>query len=319
MISEIRQVSKRLIFGPDVFIQQCAIGLSDPQEEVAVWLYGLGAPLNVTYRNVIAAASPFTIGIGLERERASSLVPGGRLRLRFQNQGIGSELLGEIGLRPVQVIPFESGQLALFEARYCRNYCIQTIRLWARHLYHSSRQSRFRSSHATAQIRMTALAVRSLAVFYICPRPVVLVTAVDGCAVNIFPMDLIGPIGDRRFSLALHSTSGGIPLMEHSRKIAISSLPVEQARAIFELGKNHRKASVNLDQLPFSTVSSPKFGLPVPSAALRVRELEIEAVQAVGSHKLFVADIVEDHCWARGSHLHFVHGIYQTLRQKTLY
>lgn len=317
MISEIRRVSKRLIFGPDVFIQQCAIGLSDPQEEVAVWLYGLGAPRNVTHRNVIAAASPFTIGIGLERERLSALASGSRLKLRFQNQAIGSELLGEIGLRLVRVIPFESEQLALFEARYCRNYCIQTIRLWAHHLYHSSRQSRFRSSHATAQIRMTALAVRSLAVFYICPRPVVLVTAVDGCAVNIFPMDLIGPIGVQRFSLALHSTSAGIPLMEHSRKIAISNLSVEQARAVFELGKNHRRASVNLDKLPLITVPSPKFGIPVPSTALRVRELEIEAVQAVGSHKLFVADIVEDNCWARGLHLHFVHGIYQTLRQKT--
>lgn len=318
MIDEIRQVSKKLIFGPAVFAQQCAIGLSDPQEEVAVWLHGHGAPRNVTYRNVIAAANPFTIGIGLERESVSPLIPGGRLKLRFQKQAIGKGLLGEIGLRLAQVIPFESEQFALFDVQYCRNYCIQTVRLWARHLYQSSRRSRFRSSPGTAQIRMTALAVRALAVFYICPRPVVLATVIDGNAVNIFPMDLIGPIGIRRFSLALHATSTAIPLIEHSRKVAISSLPVEQIRIAFELGKNHRKASVNPDQLPFVTVPSPKFGLPVPNFALRVRELEIDAVRSVGSHKLFVADVVEDTCWAGGLHLHFVHGLYQLLRQKRM-
>ena len=39
--------------------------MPDPQLEISIWLEGLGEPLDVTSNHVVACASPFTIGIGL--------------------------------------------------------------------------------------------------------------------------------------------------------------------------------------------------------------------------------------------------------------
>src|SRR4051812_9250703 len=57
---------RSMILGDSDLPQQCAVGLRDPQTEVRVELHGLGEPRDVTARHMIACASPFTIGIGLD-------------------------------------------------------------------------------------------------------------------------------------------------------------------------------------------------------------------------------------------------------------
>jgi len=127
-------------------------------------------------------------------------------------------------------------------------------------------------------------------------------------------MDLIGPVSPRHFSLALHGTSTAVPLLERSQRLAMSSIPVEQASLVYELGKNHKRPSVDWARVPFATTPSPLFGFPVPCYSLRVREMEIEAVQTLGSHKLFLARTLQDQHWADGLQLFFVHGVYQARR-----
>src|SRR6185369_14027293 len=72
---------------------------------------------------------------------------------------------------------------------------------------------------------MAPQAVQQLMIFYICPRPVVLVSVDDGSHSNLFPMDLIGPIAPDRFTLALRSTSQSVPTMKSSRRLALSDIP----------------------------------------------------------------------------------------------
>jgi flavin reductase (DIM6/NTAB) family NADH-FMN oxidoreductase RutF len=165
---------------------------------------------------------------------------------------------------------------------------------------------------------MLARELQRVFTFYICPRPVVLVSVADGNQANIFPMDLIGPIGPRHFSLALHSTSTAVPLMERSRRIALSSVPMEQKPLTYAMGKNHKQPNLDCTRLPFPTTPSAAFGLPVPQFSLRVREMEIDEVRTVGSHKLFLAHTVEDEHWADGLQLYFVHGVYQARRLQAL-
>jgi hypothetical protein len=185
-----------------------------------------------------------------------------------------------------------------------------------RYLYYAYRRWRSRKSLNAPAIRMAARDVHSLLVFYICPRPVVLVSVVDGSLANIFPMDLIGPIGARHFSLALRSTSTAVPLIEGSRRIALSSVPVEQTPVAYQLGKNHKEACVDRDDLPFGTTTSPRFGLPVPQFSLRVREMQIEAVRTIGSYKLFLACTIGDQWRADGLQFFLVHGFYQTWKHR---
>lgn len=40
--------------------------------------------------------------------------------------------------------------------------------------------------------------------------------------------------------------------------------------------------------MPFDLTASQAFGLPIPELALAVREMEVEEVRALGSHRLFI-------------------------------
>jgi flavin reductase (DIM6/NTAB) family NADH-FMN oxidoreductase RutF len=313
-----RGVLKRLVFGSATYPDQCAIGLTYPQSEVCVWLRGLGPPREVTGSNVVACARPFTIGVFLEGRPDASALGGTLASLEFHSQDPQNRLLGTIHLRAVGAIPVSTGELRLFQALDCRNYCLPRARLWARYLHYGLEQWRSATRSRASDFRMTARELHCVFVFYICPRPVVLVSVVDSGLANIFPMDLIGPIGPQHFSFALHTTSTGVPLMERSRRIALSSVPVEQTSVAYALGQNHKTPCADLDHLPFPTTFSPTFGLPIPRFSLRVREMQIEAVRTLGSHTLFLARTVEDQRWAEGLQLFFVHGFYQAWRQARL-
>jgi flavin reductase (DIM6/NTAB) family NADH-FMN oxidoreductase RutF len=316
IVNQVGRTLKWFVFGSANLRQQCAIGLSDPQTEVSVWLHGLGAPRDVTYNNVMAAARPLTLGIGLEGHEDAAAIRRSRPSLQFRERKGEKRLLGEISLQATEAIPVQGEYLYLFETRSYRNYCLPSSRLWALYLFYEYRRWRAGRCPDASGFRMVVRELHTVFVFYVCPRPVVLVSVTDGTSANIFPMDLIGPIGTRHFSLALHSTSTAVPLIERSRCVALSSVPVEQTALAYELGKNHKRSCVDWTHAPFVTTLSATFRLPVPSFSLRVREMRIQAVRKVGSHTLFLAETIEDQHWADGLQLFFVHGIYQARDSK---
>jgi flavin reductase (DIM6/NTAB) family NADH-FMN oxidoreductase RutF len=76
--------------------------------------------------------------------------------------------------------------------------------------------------------------------------------------------------------------------------MAVASVPLSYKAAAYEMGKHHKEASINWADLPFGTVPSPLFGLPVLEAALRVREVRVEEYHDVGSHVLFISAIEQE-------------------------
>jgi flavin reductase (DIM6/NTAB) family NADH-FMN oxidoreductase RutF len=316
MVRRLYATVKSSIFGPEGFHHTCSVGLSDPQPEVAVRLHGLGTPLDVTSRNVIAGFSPLTIGIGLERDLGARLPAQCRLSLKFHEAGGANRLLAEIGLRPVDTIPLGREQLSLFAVGKYKNYCSPRLQCLRSYVSRTLRRPLSLKGDNASNPKPTALESQCLYAFYICPRPVVLVSVIDGKFGSIFPMDLIGPIGNHSFSLALHRTSAGVPLIEHSRRVALSSVPMEQAAVAYALGKNHKNLSVDWQRLPFATTTSAAFDLPVPQFSLRVREMQVAAVLRTGSHALFVCDVVEDRRYSNGKQLFIIHGFYQNWRTK---
>jgi flavin reductase (DIM6/NTAB) family NADH-FMN oxidoreductase RutF len=163
---------------------------------------------------------------------------------------------------------------------------------------------------------MTPEGVRRLMVFYICPRPVVLVSVAGEHHSNLFPMDLIGPVSEDRFCLALRSTSPSISAIRGTGRVAISDMPASLTPAIYRLGGHHKKSGIDWSELPFGTSKSSLFSLPHPANALRVRELEILAFREVGSHTLFVTRTASDIRHANGPQLFHVSGDYQHYRAK---
>src|SRR5450432_4709749 len=69
------------------------VGMRDPQQQVQVWLHGLGEPMDVTRNNVVAALRPFTIGVMLERS-CSDILNGQPMHLRMHELREPRRLLG---------------------------------------------------------------------------------------------------------------------------------------------------------------------------------------------------------------------------------
>ena len=298
---------KRMFLGKTYQPQQCTVGLHAPQAEVSVWLHANGAPQNVTFEHSIACSSPFTICIGSKDWPLGDT--GDCPTLTFREHDGEERLLAELGLRRTAIVPTEGRALHLFQVDRCKNYCLPAGRLWAHYLHHG--YLRWRS---TSHVRPSAREAHAMTASFICPRPVVLVSAVWGDRSNMFPMNLLGSLSDGYFAFALDSTRLAAPLVAGAGAVALSSIPLGRAEVAQQLGKNHKKESIAWNQLPFPTRPSTALGIPVPCFASRVIELQIETTRNLGSHTLFVSRVVRDECCGAGEQFFMVHGIYQSWR-----
>ncbi|MGA2596984.1 MAG: hypothetical protein ABSH09_08320, partial [Bryobacteraceae bacterium] len=86
-------------------------------------------------------------------------------------------------------------------------------------------------------------------------------------------MNLMGPLGNGYFGFALNSQRRAASLVERAGRLALSSVPFDQALVSRQLGKNHRQEAVNWNELPFPVIPSAALGIPVPAFASRVREM----------------------------------------------
>jgi len=271
------------------FPQYVAVGVREPQDWIRVWLHGLGTPLDVTTNHVVAALRPLTIGIMLRRGDNVPEQLERTFALDFRDAA-NDLLLGTIHLRARQDLPLGEHYFVLFEPIGCANHCLSPARLRMYYAYEAWRSHR-RQRANPYNFQMTNSDLRSLFVFYTCPRPVVLVTAAHQNASNIFPMDLIGPTDSQWYSLALRSTSPAVRVMQESRRAVLATIPRGFKSIAYQLGGQHGKTDVDWGALPFATEPSPAYGLPVPAAALRVREVTIHEYHSIGSHTLFLTTI----------------------------
>ena len=287
--------------------EYAVVGLKEPQEDIRVELHGLGKPQDLTFNHSMVAMRPFTISIGSPGDQDLAEVRSARLSLEFVDAREKQETIGRIFLQFAGAIELPDLRLNLFNAKGHWNGCLPWTAL---QLYYIRRAYLSRRSRNPFNFRMSLHDLYSLYVFYICPRPVVLVSVVDGPRSNIFPMDLVGTVSDKYFLMALRSTSPAVELMEHSRQMVLSSIPVSWKDIAYQLGKHHRKESIDLGALPFETTRSLAFGLPMPKTALALREVRVEETHLVGSHMLFVTTTAHRETFSGAPRMFHIHGTY---------
>jgi len=290
--------------------QWSAIASRDPQNTIAVaWKSG-HQRVDVTHRNVVAALRPLTIAIGLNPAAEENAPASAASGLELVDRVTGA-ILGSLELGTTRPVEAPGVVLNLFEVTGGEDRCLGWVR---RTIDTRLRQMRGRRTPDPYNFTLTPDALRELLVFYICPRPVVLVSVDDGQHSNIFPMDLIGPMGPHLFTLALRTTSQSVATMSSARRMAISSLPASHRETAYRLGAHHGQTKVDWSALPFGVVRSTTFGLPVPHIAPRIRELEAVHVETIGSHTFFVTRVVSDTGPTDGPLLHHTGGWHQHLR-----
>ena len=306
----VRERLKRLLLGRTNFPQQFTLGLQNPQRAVDVYLYGAGDPLDVTESHMMACGAPLTICIGLSEKKAECIQDAG-VTLRFFEHG-STSMLGEIGLLHVSTIRAGKQGLCLFHVASYKNNCLSRPKLWAHYLQYARS---FRPDQ-NPDVPITRREARAMIIFYLCPRPVALVTAVEGERGNMFPMNLMGHVGDGYFAFALNSHRAAAPLVDRTRRVVLSSVPLQESAVAVSLRSNHRKASIAWNDLPFPLMRPGKIDMPVPAFALDASEMQVEAAYPLGSHTLFLAKTVATENFGKGPHFFTAHGLYQAWKQR---
>jgi hypothetical protein len=290
--------------------QEFTLGFTEPQSEVAVWLHGREAPIDVTYRYSVACAAPLIFCIGFDDSVGYKNAD--HLCLKFCRR-VEQQTLGAIKLDRVAALSVGESQFVFFQPSSSRNYCLPGSQLALQYLLFAYRQWR---KDNTKGVHLSFLERRAMMVEFIRPHPVVLVSAGSLERGNIFPMNLCGDLGNGYFGLALRSERLAGGLVERSGRIALSSMPLSHAAVAYQLAHNHSRESFDWDQLPYEIRMSTAFHIPVPAFALRVREMEIETVHTVGSHRFFLARTVHDEKWSDDVGFCSIHGFYQSWRLK---
>jgi flavin reductase (DIM6/NTAB) family NADH-FMN oxidoreductase RutF len=290
--------------------QWLPIALPYPQRSVQVVLACGGGQFDVTANSVIAALKPLTISIGISAPMRSALASGSDAELKFVDRDL-DRVIGVLLLRQVDSWGVAGSVLALFEVRRGRHRCAG----WPRRTFDRWMYRRAaRKSTRPDAFSLAAQIVEQTMIFYLCPRPVFLVSVDDGQHSNVFPMDLVGPAGSDHFSLALRSTSPSVATIKSERKVALSAIAAADCRIAYQLGAHHKRLTIDRDALPFKLCRSTLFSLPVPANALRVREVEILDFRAIGSHTMFLGRVACDERGVDGTQLFHTCGIYQQWR-----
>jgi flavin reductase (DIM6/NTAB) family NADH-FMN oxidoreductase RutF len=286
------------------------IALREPQDVVQIRLATVRGEFDVTRTAVVAALRPLTLALGLDAQRMSAIEGCPQPELHFVDLESRCTV-GTLELTHVRNWNTSGAAIGLFEVRRGTHRCVRwPYRPWNRWL----QNRRMRKNTDPNNFFMPPEAVQQQMIFYICPRPVVLVSVEDGSHSNLFPMDLIGPVSSDRFTLALRSTSPSISTMKSARRVALSDVPAREYATAYKLGIHHKNAMVEWDHLPFEIRRSGHFSLPYPAIASRVREVEILDFAAVGSHTFFVSRIASEVSAGDGAQFFHTSGIYQHFR-----
>jgi flavin reductase (DIM6/NTAB) family NADH-FMN oxidoreductase RutF len=292
--------------------QWAAIGAREARDPVQVWLSAAATRFPVTQNHVIAALKPFTLGLGLTAPLQRALDTDPEPVLDFFDSQSGCSI-ASLQLRHERTLQSGTALIGTFHVTQHRQRCVRwPYRAWNRWL-----QGRAAARNTDpGNFAMTPESQQQVMIFYIRPRPVVLVSVECAAHANIFPMDLIGPVSPGLFTLALRSTSQSVEFMKICRRIALSDIAAADVQIAHALGRHHRHMQIDWQGLPFAVERSAHFSLPVPAIALRVRELEILDFASVGSHTLFICREQFEQRLREGLPLCHISGIAQHFRSR---
>ncbi|HEY3637181.1 MAG TPA: flavin reductase [Rhizomicrobium sp.] len=301
----LKSVARRVL-GP--LPQWASVAIIPPQRAISVSLEWSGRAVDVTENHTVASLKPLTLAIAL----GESIGDIATATLAYHDNRSGRNI-GRLIIRRAAAKSIAQITIGLFEVVGSNHDCLS----WPESRWNAWFQARaIRTNKNPHNFLMTPASLQQLMTFYIQPRPVVLVSVSEPTHSNIFPMDLIGPLGPSCFTLALRNTSISVPVMAAGGRVAISGIGAEHKDAVYRLGGHHKKEFADWDTLPFPTLRTRMFEIPAIASALQIRELAVDHHETIGSHMFFVCRIVSDHQMATGPQLHHTAGFHQEFRRR---
>jgi flavin reductase (DIM6/NTAB) family NADH-FMN oxidoreductase RutF len=304
---------KHVAFGKTLLPQEFSLGMPDPQTEITVWLQGAGVRRDVTSHLSTACAEPLTLCIGVNAGSRLSEKESSSLTLVFSERDGLQRVLGQIGLEHKRTVTAAYADLHFFEPRNSKNSCLPRARMAMHYLLHAYRHQK---RDNTQGIQMTFLERRASMVTFIRPHPIFLVSVGDRSNGNIFPMNLCGNLGNGYFGFALRTERVAGTVVERAGRAALCNVPEAQGYLAYRMAAHHKVENIDWAQLPFATKASKTLSIPIPEFAQRVREVVVESSFPIGSHRFFLARIIEDERFSDEPAFCSIHGFYQFWRLK---
>jgi hypothetical protein len=152
---------------------------------------------------------------------------------------------------------------------------------------------------------------------YAIPRNISLVTVGKEGLYNLFPTDLHGALGEHYYLDSLRKGGMALEQVMQTGSMLISEIAPSEYKKAYQLGKNHMRPLTSKEHFPFSDQYSPLFSLPVPTGAVRTRELELVNTIPAGIHQLLLFRVCNNQQVRQTAHsLTHIHSVYATWRKK---
>jgi len=238
-----------------------------------VFLVSHGTRTEVTWEHCVVCHSPFCVAIWTNESRAGSAA------IEIINNG---KTAVEIELSLKHEVSLNGNFVSVFEITKAK--CFQ-IPYW--HQYVLLKRYFLRKKKDTFSEGMKYGATYSF------PRRVIMVSYKDDSYFNIFPMDFQCFVEKGNvIILGLRTTNTTLKKILLSRKVVVSDSSSVDMKTVYDLGRNHSVAPPSLDQLPFTTITSEKFGFYVPEFSSSYKEFEIVNSVELGTHTLMIGNLV---------------------------
>jgi flavin reductase (DIM6/NTAB) family NADH-FMN oxidoreductase RutF len=283
------------------------VGHADPTLQLRVCLQIPGGEIDISRNHAIVALRPLTIAAATDQLDAA-ILHGMRPWTVLREPAADGRVLGRIRFRFHRSLAVGDVNICLFQTERGQDYCAAPLHRQITYLHERWKMYRDKNPR---NIHMVPSELFSLWILHDVPRPVLLVSYGSMTRANMFPMDLLGPLSNGWFVLGLHTTSPALNVWRESRRIAVSTVPLRYKSTVYGMGRNHREPFLDPAALPASCAPSGTYRIPVPDAALSVRELRIEDSLDLGSHVLFVAATQTLDNRAAGPQMCHVHRFYQ--------
>ena len=284
---------------------------ADPYQQAIVTLEGLGEPIEVTRNHVVVELLPLLVAMYFPGHGHLAALRQAQLRLCITEVQPAERCLGYVSLQADSVLALPEGEIGLFRTTHVSNFCLSPVRLTL-HYWHE-RLKLLVDRDPRNVFKMPPLDLFCLWMLYCIPKPLGFVSYQEDRQANLFPVDYLGCIASGHYLVSISTARPFIPLIKKSRKLAISTLPLDQSEMIKPLSRHHRVASVDWNEVPLSVTPSKQYGIPTPSNAITVREVEVEQVYDLPAHTLFVTKTTHLEQRHAGLHVCLIQRIYHHL------
>jgi hypothetical protein len=292
---------RKLIFGDAGIREYATITINGPIQE-KVYLQIGAAWQEISQNHWLLCLDPIVFGIWISCENDMALAGGqGDYKMHFTNSSINADgngnILAEITLDLFDKIPDKAGFLLLLKLKKTRIYHINFLRT----------RLIFLKYYKKPQLSFAKL--KSFVSAYSYPRRVRIISFKQYQYYNIFPMDLLGEVGQHgKFVFGLRHSNIALSKIIDSKKIVVSEVSYRYKDIIYQLGSHHSAAPPAVDRLPFKVISSRRFGFYVPEWVDSYKEVRIIKTINLGSHMLLWGEVL-DECALRSpaGHLYHIH------------